>query len=766
MIPQQSLRRLAGASVLLTTLAVGQQPQLSQTSPPQHDPVVPIHTAADDEGHAYGIWGAGPGYKISFHDGATLVPYLGKAYAHNQPWTWRTTSVRLGGVELATQAPRLSYGGVLASYDLGGVTEAWELRPDGAEQTFVIDQRPAAGELVVQGVVQSMLQADAATAAHQPLSFRDGDGLELVRYGAAIAIDANGQQRAMTTSHRDGTITLRLDAAWLETAAFPLVVDPLVGPGTNVTGNTRYEVDVVRCAETSVEPNWVAYSVYASLGDADVYTRRWNDDGTIGSVPFTDVTSSWSTNDPAAAYNASANSAVFVFDRSFPSSSTRRIRAHRHLRSDYVSNTTYDVLPSTDNAWRSDVGGTRYNQAGDLVMVVYQQEPNNGGGFQSTSGTDVFAIPYNAATGAFGSPIGVGTAQFSDNERPSINQVSTSFGPTANWLVCYQSRNNLIIGPNPNNDDWDLSVREVDSNGGVNGFLTIDGGNGDHKFAPQIAGASGRYLVAYVTSPISASTPFGRIGHQIRTMRVDWPALSGAGVTPHPSRLLVSSPSATRELGSLAFDRNSYSHWALLDRNAGSGDLSMRLVGYTGRLLRSELVFNASSTQLGVLGGLSFDAFDDEFAIAYAYNQSGSDVTTIDRFQYPFVFSPSTAGTACSPASISWFGSQQIGSELSGVAVDGAAFDSIHIAALATAPASAVLFGVPPIQNGCWLLVANAGPDYLGLLDVRVGANASWALPLPEFLSADTYYVQGWHTVGGGNFDFVSTQRLAVPTIK
>ncbi len=49
---------------------------------------VPIHTAADDLGVGYGVWGAGDTYKCSFRDGMTFVPYLGADYPHNQPWSW------------------------------------------------------------------------------------------------------------------------------------------------------------------------------------------------------------------------------------------------------------------------------------------------------------------------------------------------------------------------------------------------------------------------------------------------------------------------------------------------------------------------------------------------------------------------------------------------------------------------------------------------------------------------------------------------------
>ncbi|MCA8950103.1 MAG: hypothetical protein KDE27_11420, partial [Planctomycetes bacterium] len=62
---------------------------------------VPIHSAAPDLGLEYGVWAAGDDYKVSFHGDMTFVPYLGAAYPHNQPWSWRTASVRCGEVELA-----------------------------------------------------------------------------------------------------------------------------------------------------------------------------------------------------------------------------------------------------------------------------------------------------------------------------------------------------------------------------------------------------------------------------------------------------------------------------------------------------------------------------------------------------------------------------------------------------------------------------------------------------------------------------------------
>ena len=98
--------------------------------------------------------------------------------------------------------------------------------------------------------------------------------------------------------------------------------------------------------------------------------------------------------------------------------------------------------------------------------------------------------------------------------------------------------------------------------------------------------------------------------------------------------------------------------------------------------------------------------------------------------------------------------------------MQGAAPDSIHALVMATAPASQILVGVPPIVDGCWLLVPNIGPDFVGILDLRVGDDASWTLPLPEFLDSDEFWFQDFHTVGLGDLSFVSTQRLALPVVK
>ena len=127
----------------------------------------------------------------------------------------------------------------------------------------------------------------ARAAAHAELRFRDEEGRELFVYGAATAVDANGATRAMTTAFDGERITLRLAGDWLADAVYPVVVDPMLGVGNWVThADPIGDVDVVRDSESTAQAVWVAYSVFFSGSDGDVYFQRFHDDGSQGALVF------------------------------------------------------------------------------------------------------------------------------------------------------------------------------------------------------------------------------------------------------------------------------------------------------------------------------------------------------------------------------------------------------------------------------------------------------------------------------------------------
>lgn len=59
------------------------------------------------------------------------------------------------------------------------------------------------------------------------------NGTARLRYGAATAIDAAGRRRGVAVAIVEGRITLTVDGGWLATAAYPVIVDPLIGVETN-----------------------------------------------------------------------------------------------------------------------------------------------------------------------------------------------------------------------------------------------------------------------------------------------------------------------------------------------------------------------------------------------------------------------------------------------------------------------------------------------------------------------------------------------------
>lgn len=724
---------------------------------PTDDVVVPIHTAEPDGGVPYGIWAAGARYKASFHDGATFVPLLGMAYPHNLPWSWRTQSVRVGEHELVTQAPRLQWTAERAEYELGGVVEAYDVRLEGLEQTFVLRARPAAaGDLVLRGAVTTALHAAAVEAAHQALTFHDEAGVPIVTYGAAVAVDALGKRAAMTTTFAHGIVELRLAADWLQRATFPIVVDPLLGAAPGITGAAREQVDIVIEPTSIGESVWIAYSAAASASDLDLYFRRWTYGGTIGSTPFVDVTSSWSTSGGRCEFSTGVGMAIVVFDRLFPSQS-RYLRFHRHDHNDLTTSTAFDTIAASDNAWRADVGAYG-SSGGPHALVLWQQEPNNGP-FAETSSSDIYGCSIDLSTGTANAPFVVANTTFVDHERPSVG--SRRLVGSAGWLVAYQVYSTLVV-----NDDWDVVVRSVNENGVVSATLLVDNASADHKMAPVIDGQAGAHAVAFTTSTLvqQPGKPSGVNGHQIRVVRVDWDFVAGTASEPYGTVVLQSNADPRLEVGGLCMDRDTQSHWALLFRSNVTQQLYLRTVGYSGQQLQAETVVNPAGSDVSVPGGLSFSSNYRTFAIAYAVNGATNSVT-FDRYDYPAVASYSNTGPGCSTATMWWDGSQLIGSYYNHVRVSGAPANAIHLLVVATAPAQGLLVGIPPFVDFCWLLVPNVGPDHLGIL-VDVGSSASWHLALPEFLGNGTFYFQDFHTDASGNFQFVSTQRLEVPVVK
>jgi len=712
----------------------------------------PIHTQPDDEGQPYGLWAAGRDYKASFDHGMTFVPYLGASDDAPVTWRWTTVSANVGDHQLVTMAPRLSHTPWRAEYDLGGVVEAYDVRAEGLEQTFVLPQRPAAnGELVIRGAVASVLGATLVDDG----SVHFGDGRGGVHYGRAIAVDAGGNRRAMTTQLVDGGLELRLDAAWLAQAQFPVVVDPLVAPVSLAAGASVVDVAI---AHDPMGTKNVWYAECRQTGtDADLRLFRCDEDGQNPVLVFSDITASWSSVEPSLGVNVPAASSVLAWSRDF-SGSLRRVRVHVHDRLDLAfANSVVSVPTQPDtHQWRPTVGHELSPVSFTSVLIAYQQEV--GVSFANNVFSQVHAV--ELACGGTGSVVAqfpVATTAVVDHERPTLAKVAV--GPTRQWTVGYQRYAGLA------SSDWNVGLRRISAANVVGGEFLVDNGIAQqHEMAPKLGGSDDRLMLFCTASTIAESLPKPSFvnGHRIRGTRLDW---NGAAfTTPHGTNVLESEVDARLELGGCDFDRTSGSHWALGFRSNATQNVYLGVYGFQGEQVRRETI-GSPTTGLGtsVGGAVCFQANDDEFVVGYGIVDPGvNSLSWLRRSQYPNILGVTASGANCSPVQLSWYGSTWIGTEQCGVQFANAPAGSFTFVLLALAPASLQLFGLDGIHDGCWLHVPIAGPDYVGNLPLQLGGSGSWPLPLPEALGATTLRFQGVNFDPTTN-EFFSSSRMNVP---
>jgi hypothetical protein len=768
-----AIRLSALGTVVLAAVSAPATAQLEAAMqlPPLH---VPIHTAADDEGASYGIWGGAESYKASFHDGMTFVPYLGADYPHNQPWSWRTTGVTVGGVPVCEPgvAPARVQREFRYEYRWPGVTEAYDVRQDGLEQTFVVSQLPARGDLVVEGEVTSALRAPAQAARQQALAFADENGTTIVGYGEAWAFDADGARTPVATAYADGRITLTVPGAWLARAALPVVVDPLL-TRVQVFGfqSVIKTVDIGRDEESTNSVKTMVTAVYAaSTFDDDVFVRVCNNDFSWSSIVYNDMTTSWDSDGATCAFVGGADRWVVAFRRWFTNNPIRasRIRCLVHDSGSAMASTVVNGMatPSGLNEHRPDIGGSLAFTTGSHALVVYQQEDNSltGGHMADTDQSRIYGALFDATTptGTFGTAFPILSISSADIERPSVNQVATG-GATFSWLCAMQSYTNTVAM-----DDWDVLVRRIANDGTVQGGVWASGvaaPNTHHQFAPVIAGRDGRYAVSFATTTVASQpTKSANIrGTSVWVQRLDW-FESSSSPTAQPAVELIADVARDYETGCIAYDTSDRSHFAIGCRTIGNAQpaaIGMR-VGFRGHLTEGPVTLHTQPGSAPSQLACTFDELNRRFLFAYGFDAGSNQPVFAHPMGYVPVTTAHSTGFGCNPATIWWNGTQQIGGEFPRLRVDQAGPNVWHIMMASTASLDLPV-PLADVGPGCRLLVDAFGPGYIGLLDARFGPSVTWEIPLFEWFDPTTLYFQDWILDNG---QLSSTRRLEVPIVK
>jgi hypothetical protein len=186
----------------------------------------------------------GPRYSVSFlPSGPVYTPLLGR----------EAKAAELGPVHLQFSFVEAQVGGqvlarggdvapqaedALVSYAHGALVETYEVRHDGVKQSFVLAERPSvAGDLVVRGRITTALPLVLASDEDVRFALPCGVG---VSFGAVLGVDRAGKTVRGSMRCCGDQLELSLPAAFVQSACYPLVLDPLVGTAFAVGDDPLY----------------------------------------------------------------------------------------------------------------------------------------------------------------------------------------------------------------------------------------------------------------------------------------------------------------------------------------------------------------------------------------------------------------------------------------------------------------------------------------------------------------------------------------------
>jgi hypothetical protein len=435
------------------------------------------------------LWARGESWKMSFGaEGATYVPRFVSREETSLPHRLSPDLVTVGEGPLAFErAVTAVRSGNRVEFDRGAFVEAYELEPRSLEQSFVFASLPRAGDLVLRIPIARELPAEIQ-------AFEDAGGVALgnelgsVHYSRAVATDAAGERIDASTRIEDGSIVIRVDGVALATAAFPLVIDPVV---TDVWINTTLENDQTPdVAWDPIEGVWmVVYDDIFSATDADVFVQMILPSGALSGGAFVDqTTASWAS--PRIADLASAQSFLVVAEITRVTPHYVRGRIVEPNGTIVTLGSQFDVAyqgSSGNEKIRPDVGGDPTSDPNSTWCVCFQESfPTPAGEIEiacrrvARDGTVLGTMSTYLETGG-------GATQ-----QPSYPSISKSNGG-GDWLVAWQRAASTF--------DAEIRARYIHKDG-TRAAATLDVTTGDpaNDYRPCVSSpleGSGRSLVSF-----------------------------------------------------------------------------------------------------------------------------------------------------------------------------------------------------------------------------------------------------------------------------
>lgn len=454
--------------------------------------------------HEGALHGLGPDYSARFAaDGVTFTPALGAAVA--EPATLRVSlvDVRRGRDTLCARQPEVAPdadGNQVRYRHSADIVELHDVCVDGIEQSFVFATRPPGqGDLVVRCAIATTMSL--ASAGDDGVRF-EHPGAGGVAFGAVTGIDAAGA-RCRGSLRCDGTtLEMALPASFVDSATYPLVLDPLIGSSfliANIAGGSDVQPSIAY--SHGAQRHLVVWSVPMSATTAEIRAQFVTSAGFLGPQTLLSTTATPGVRPAVAFVNR-----YYQFVLAWAGGSVASVVLMHATTGAQTGPMVWSQAPAlvTGLALGGDIRSSIFGQYEDALCVVATRNPTTAAGSVRfrTVYTDTFLATLGPVTTVYGDvPLDFGAPA-------AAKHVGPTFAGSGRWVCSVGWRNQA----NPSSPG--LTCFSVDTYDGTlcdyapTSWTT---GSGSYPLHTSVAVVGdGDYLVA---CQASASTIALRRGH-------------------------------------------------------------------------------------------------------------------------------------------------------------------------------------------------------------------------------------------------------------
>gem|GEM_PF-5280584 len=476
------------------------------------------------------------------------------------PATFKTASV--SGINSVAQSLSTNDKANLEIHH-GEVIEELKNTENGVEQSWRFAKKPdTTGDLTITVAVDSL---DYIGATDNGLHFAE-KGSELgLRYGVGTWIDANGARTTIVPQWQNGTITLTVPIAIIETSAYPAILDPVIGPefgmDTPIWGPTTANGQINPAISFDGTNYLVVWQDYRSGTSYDIYGTRVTPEGVI--LDTDGIAISTAINDQDSPAIAFGGGYFLVVWEDFRKGKYFDIYGTRITREGTVLNPSGLVIC---NAGYSQVSPAVAVDGVDY-LVVWEDHRNG------DSNPDIYSA---------------GVTTYSGEVHDAVTVISNQTSSQINPVVAYDGTNYLVIWEDyrsgTNTDIYGARISRghflLDQDGKVISIAA------KYQRNPAIAFDGTNYLVVWEDS---RNSTYGD-RYDIYGTRV-----SKAAVALDTNGIAVNTATGNQLFPDVAFDGSNY--LVVWDdyRTGANNDIYGTRVAKDGSLIGTEMVFSNDS---------------------------------------------------------------------------------------------------------------------------------------------------------------------------